>query len=292
MNTNLKTLPLALCIAAVFAVLSCSNNTGSSSRKDIQALDVAAPNSQQPSQTNVTKMEREAELKFRVKDVGQSTGILEKMAVANGGYVAKSFFDIDESETLIKKLSTDSAQEIKKLNQRNHLEVFVLNSKLDSFLDKIKPLVDHLEFRHVSANDVVMESSHEKDKSAAGGTVYADYSLDSVSANHFKANTNSWVSPKTTVLKTRFARVTMDIYQTPVVKKWVIPNPDSFEVARGGFWEDFVASLKTGMRGTMIFFNLLVSFWPLWLLLVLGWYLWRRKTKKSFWPSIRNKKSA
>jgi hypothetical protein len=272
-------------------------------------LDVAAPASEShtaptPNQTDVTKMLREASLKFRVKNVNDVTGTIEKMTVRNGGYVAQSMYDIEESENIIRKVSTDSAEEVKKLLQRNHMEVFVLNSKLDTFLDGIAKLVDHLEFRHITAYDVNMESASEAaDKYVSGSSDAANNgSLSFSVTDEAKSETEpktgyksyNWASspaPSDMKLRKKFARVTMDIYQTPIVKKWTIPNPDSFEVARGGFFSDFGSSLKTGLRGLAFFFNYLVSLWPLILVIAIGIVFWKRRKKGlNIWPFSFGKK--
>lgn len=246
-------------IIAVFAACHQSENKSISSMADVGSERSAVP---EPNQTNVQKMLRTASLKFRVKDVQKSTNQIEKMARYHGGYVAQSIFNIDEVEKLIKKKSTDSAEEIKKLVPQNHIEVFVLNTQLDTFLDKIQGMVDHLEYRHLTAYDKTIENTTAPSEGSVGNT-----------ANAFAVANGQQVN-------TKYARVSMDIYQTPVVKKWTIPNPDSFEVARGGFGEDFVNSLKSGWRGLGIGFNVLISLWPL-LLFALGGYWWyKRRGKK------------
>ncbi|MBS3914233.1 MAG: hypothetical protein KG003_07015 [Bacteroidetes bacterium] len=281
---------LAIMLLTVF-IAACNESSKT------RYLDIAKPASETqtspvPNQTDVTKMLREASLKFRVKNVNDVTGTIEKMTIRNGGYVAQSMYDIEESENIIRKVSTDSAEEVKKLLQRNHMEVFVLNSKLDSFLDGIAKLVDHLEFRHITAYDVNMESASDAaDKYVSGtntstknGTISYSVTDESKSEPEQKTSFKShqWASspaPADAKLRKKFARVTMDIYQTPVVKKWTIPNPDSFEVARGGFFSDFGSSLKTGWRGLALFFNYLVSLWPLILVLAAGIVFWKRRKK-------------
>lgn len=256
-----KHIPLhaALILLGVVSLMSCSNRSestqdyapqpGSASRKE--EADAAVV------RQDVTRMEREASLRFRVKDVKKSTSVLEKMAVKHGGYVSVSNFEIEEEEVLIRSVSVDSAREVRKLNQSNHIEVFVLNTKLDSFLDQVGPLVDHLNYRRISAYDAAMESSHGENtaEKPAGGV-------------------------KLKALRSQYARITLDIYQTPVVRQWIIPNPDSIEVARGGFWDDFRASLASGGKGILQFINGLVSLWPLWLILFTAWLLLRKKLRK------------
>ena len=210
-----------------------------------------------------TEMLREAEMRFRVKDVQKTTATFEKMAVSHGGYVAKSMYDIEESETIIKKLSTDSAQEIKQLRQSNHMEVFVLNTKLDSFLDRVKPWVDHLEYRHLTATEMVELPKHSDGQ------------------GNFAATELPFAQDKWQSINKKFSRVIMDFYQTPVTQKWTIPNPDSFEVARGGFWDDFGSSFKAGWRGVTMAFNYFISFWPLWVIVLLVFF-WVKRRKGGF----------
>ncbi len=266
----LKLMLYAFGMAAMLVACNNASNTAERSYDIAKAEPSATKQSAPPTQTDVTKMEREASLRFRVKDVIQSTGRLEKMAKKHGGYVAQSMYDIDESETLIKSLNTDSASEIKKLEPRNHLELYVLNTKLDSFLDELKPMVDHLNYRHLSATQpetVNYSAPAEKDKELVN-----------------EAKNNYVQLPSNTGLRSKYALVIMDIYQTPIVKKWVIPNPNSFEVARGGFWEDFVSSVKAGGRGLLIFLNMIVALWPFILIGIIVWIVVRRRMGKSIIP--------
>jgi hypothetical protein len=275
----MKNTTLLACAAAMVFAVSCSRSAESNSAYDF-AKHEREP-TPAPSQTDVTKMLREANLKFRVKSVKDATSILEKMAVGHGGYVAQSMYDIEESENIIRKMTTDSAEEVKKLYQRNHMEVFVLNTRLDSFLDGLNRLVDHLEFRHITAYDVELEGAQSAVANAENGAFH-NKTEGANESMKVTANANSFVAaptPKDTRLRKKYARVTMDIYQTPVVKKWTIPNPDSFEVARGGFFDDFGASFRAGWRGTTIFFNYLVSFWPVWLLASVVVVWWKRRRK-------------
>jgi hypothetical protein len=271
---------------AVIIFCACSESSNRTSRNDVAVKDEMKQEKimETPSHTDVKKMERSAELSFRVKDVNSATGLLEKLTVAHGGYVAKSNYDVDEVETLIKKVSSDSAEEIKKLEQRNHLELYVLNSKLDSFLDRIKPLVDHLNYRHLSANQFIAETKTQQN------AVEYDYSKEA-NKNGNVSSSNQFIAPNDAIMKrSKFASVSMDIYQTPVVKKWMIPNPDSFDVARGGFWEDFLSSVKTGGRGILGFINFLVPLWPLFLLFSVFWIIWRKRKNLSILPAIIKKK--
>lgn len=262
---------IAIIFSVVLLAVACNNASQESrSNKYLDRAEAVTEETPVPNQTDVTKMIREANLRFRVKEVQQATSVLEKMAVAHGGYVARSMYDIRESETIIKKISTDSSQEIKKLYQSNNMVVFVLNTQLDTFLDKVKTLVDHLEYRHITAFDNHIEESPEP-------------KLNNRPADF--ASPNNWL----TANKKKYSKITMYFYQTPVIKKWTIPNPDSFEVARGGFWDDFASSVKSGWRGTTMFFNYMVSFWPLAFLTLVLYIVIRRKRKKAGWKSFFRK---
>lgn len=266
---------IVLFAVAIIYLASCSQASGnreSTKSKDISSGYNEAANAPVPNQTNVQQMLRTAMLKFRVTDVQKSTNQIEKMARFHGGYVAQSMFNIEETESLIKKRNTDSAEEIKKLIPRNHIEVFVLNSKLDTFLEKVEKMVDHLEYRHLTAFDKQIETT----------TAEAPTKTEDGNANNYQ------VYDRSAGINTKYARVTMDIYQTPVVKKWIIPNPDSFEVARGGFWEDFVSSIKSGGRGIGMAFNFIVALWPIWIFGLLIYFI--IKKRKTLFPFAKKSK--
>lgn len=285
MKSNKTTILLSAIAIIVFGLVAC--NSASTARginikspaENKMTSEGAAVETTTPNQTDLTKMLRNASMKFRVKDVQQTTLKVEKMSRQHGGYVAQSIFNIEEAESLVKKKSTDSATEIKKLIPRNHLEVFVLNTQLDSFLDRLAPMVDYLEFRHLTALDQQIE------KQTPNSTSFKD---ENHQANNMYVANNLAVNAK-------YARVVMDIYQTPIVKKWTIPNPDSFDVARGGFWEDFINSLQVGARGIGLAINFFVSLWPIWFIALLSYLLFKSKLGLRFrnnWKQLLKGKKA
>lgn len=257
---------LLVIVAAAGACSNHANNTADEARA-ASGMEPAYEKAKSTGSPDVTKMQREAELRFRVKDVHLTTIALERMAMAFGGYVAVSNYEVEEEEAVISKLGRDSAREVRKLLQRNHMEVFVLNSGLDSFLSRLAPMADHMAYRRITAHHSGIEAGRG-------------------------ASSDSPENAKPGALQIRYARVVMDFDQPAIVKKWVIPNPDSLDAAKGGIADDLVHSLKTGWAGLMAFVSGTLAFWPLWLLLFSVWFVIRRRwVKTPLWLPMVAKKA-
>lgn len=261
MQTTIK----AILIATATILFSCARNNNTAPYAGNQ--DAASEKQKEIApkltrETDVQKMQRQAQLKFRTKDAQKSTLQIEKLTRQHGGYVAQSNFDVTESESLIKPYTQDSSIEIKKLYQRNEMIVYVLNTKLDSFLAAVSPIVEHLEYRYISATEMARET-----KSAAEN-------------NSTKYNYSS-------AADVEFCYVNLYFYQSPIVKKWIVPNPNSFEAARGGFFTNVGENIQMGWHNLGIFVGYFMSLWPIWMLILLFWVWWRRKNGKSinlqFW---------
>lgn len=261
---------LAALLVLVAAAGACSNRAENRTDEARAAseMEPAYDKAKSTGSPDVTKMQREAELRFRVKDVHLTTIALERMAASFGGYVAVSNYEVEEEDAVVSKISRDSAREVRKLLQRNHMEVFVLNAGLDSFLSRLAPMADHLAYRRITAHHAGIE---------AGRGALSDHPENA----------------KPGIMQIRYARVVMDFDQPAIVKKWVIPNPDSLDAAKGGIAEDLVNALKSGWAGLMAFVSGLLAFWPLWLLLSMAWLVIRRRWgKKPLWLPFAAKKAA
>ncbi len=103
------------------------------------------------------KFIRTADIKFKVKNVPQSTYAIENTTAKFGGFVTYTNLQSDISEKTKTKISQDSTLETTKYNVENNITIRVPNTQLDTILKTISKQIDFLDFRVIKADDVSLQ---------------------------------------------------------------------------------------------------------------------------------------
>jgi hypothetical protein len=100
------------------------------------------------------KFIRTADLKFKVKNVYQSTIEIENVTAKNDGFVTFTnlYSTIDDQAKT--SMSEDSTLETTYYTVVNNITIRVPNYNLDSTIRQIAPLITYLDYRVIKANDV------------------------------------------------------------------------------------------------------------------------------------------
>ena len=97
------------------------------------------------------------DIKFKVKNVPQSTYAIENTTAKFGGFVTYTNLQSDISEKTKTKISQDSTLETTKYNVENNITIRVPNTQLDTILKTISKQIDFLDFRVIKADDVSLQ---------------------------------------------------------------------------------------------------------------------------------------
>jgi hypothetical protein len=97
---------------------------------------------------------RTADIKFKVKDVKQSTFVIEDLVSRHGGYVTYTNLSGTISYQYKTQVSSDSTEERTHYNVDNSITIRVPNRHLDSVLKGMAPLMDFLDYRTIKADDI------------------------------------------------------------------------------------------------------------------------------------------
>lgn len=97
---------------------------------------------------------RSAEVKFRTPDVVRSTIAIEEMVASFGGFVTKSNLESKVDSRKESNISEDSLMETIEYTVQNVMSFRVPNVKLDSMLRALSPLVDFIDYRRITAEDI------------------------------------------------------------------------------------------------------------------------------------------
>lgn len=250
------------------------------------------------SDTN-RKFIRTADLRFRVPDAIRTTYKIEDLTIKNGGFVAysnlTSRIDYENNEPL----TADSSLNTTHFTITNTLTLRVPNTKLDTMLKQLAPLIEFLDYRTVKATDVAIDmltnrlmriraqkhnasvSSVSDSKSSKGQDVIS--AAESILSSQERAD-QALISDLTLQDQINFSTINLEVYQKPSVKYTVIANEKNSDVYQPGFWRKAAEALKTGFDVFKVFILFILQIWWLIAIFIAGYFLYprfkNRKLKK------------
>jgi hypothetical protein len=105
---------------------------------------------------------RTADLKFRVRDVAQTTHVVEDLASRYGGFITQNHLSSTHVYTHSVQVTADSLLETTEYQVENNLSLRVPNQNLDSLLRELSRQVQFLDYRIVNADEVSLQLLENK----------------------------------------------------------------------------------------------------------------------------------
>ena len=112
----------------------------------------------EPKKTN-RKFVRTADIKFKVKNVAQSTYAIENATTKFGGFVTNTDLQTSVSEKEEIKISQDSSVVTSKFTVENNIMIRVPNIQLDTVIKTLSKQIDFLDYRVIKADDISFEDA-------------------------------------------------------------------------------------------------------------------------------------
>lgn len=261
----------------------------------VESTSTISSNAAVEKKESTRKFVRTADLKFKVKNVAQSTYAIENIVSKNGGFV--TFTDLkstinEKSET---KISQDSTLETTRYTVDNTITLRVPNTQLDTVLKSMAKEVAFLDSRLIKADDVALQllsntmaqkrlTSHQKrlekgidtkGKKLNDITNAEDKVLDRQTETDETVLRNLSLEDQVT-----FSTVTLYLYQRESVLQEIVANEKNSNVYRPHIGLQIWDSLKTGwfMLETIVAF--IVQLWALFLIIGLGILGYKKFVKK------------
>lgn len=241
------------------------------------------------------KFIRTADLRFKVKNVAQSTYSIENSVSKFGGFVTSTELKSNIVNTSTTKINNDSLLETTRFYVENTMILRVPNTLLDTTLKTIARQVDYLDYRIIKADDVSLQmlsnqlsqnrnSANQQRVEVAiqnrgkklGETLDAEDRLHNSQTEADEARLAN-LSMKDQV---NFSTVSLQLYQREEIKRGKVANPDN-EQFRTSIGVRLMDSLKTGWY---IFEEIFVFIVNLWAFILIGfgiWFLYKRFKKKN-----------
>jgi len=299
MKRNLKIMHATVVLGLVFACKKAPESSENAAFEEKTTVsDAAGSFSSSAAVVNLNsnrKFVRTADVKFKVKNVTQSTYAIEDATSKFGGFVTYTNLEsniYDENKT---KISPDSTLVSTKYKVENNITIRVPNAKLDTVLKIISKQVHFLNYRRIKADDVSLQivSNEMAQKRSTVSEKRLENAIDakgkklkeigSAEENlDLKKEQNDLVKIQNLSLNDQinFSTVSLNIYQDESIVQEMIANEKSINFYRPNIGLQILDSLKTGWFMLENIVSTVVLLWPLLLLGFLGYFGFKKLKRK------------
>jgi len=267
-----------------------AEQTAAADSTSIQSSDMSSGAAVVNHYDTLRKFIRTADLNFKVKNVYNATHKIEDLTKSFGGFVTESALSNDIRSANTKEISNDSSVVISEYSITSNLTLRVPQNNLDTFLRSLTPLVEFINKRIVTANDIhidILKTQLEQLRNQNFADETSQIKIKStntrLAALRAQADADAAKIDRLIMLdQIEFSTVNISIYQDSQIRYDMIANRDTkrFEPS---FGYRLMESLKIGF---VIIEELFLFAIKLWGLVVFGFGVYflamfiYRKTKK------------
>ena len=284
-------------LAVITVIISCkksSTNEESAAEEVVTSADSISSSAAVEKEGSNRKFIRTAELKFKVKNVTQSTYAIENITNKFDGFVTYTNLQsniVDKFET---KISQDSTLETTRYNVENNITIRVPNKRLDTVIKSIAKQIDFLDYRIIKAEDVSLKMlsnqlsqkrSNTNDKriekaiDTKGKKINDIIDAENNLASQKEQNDNSKLENLSIQDQVNFSTLTIEIYQHESIRQEMHANTRDENYYKPNIGIRILDSLKTGWY---VLLNVIVFLFQIWwfLFIVIGGFVIYRKYLK------------
>ena len=156
MNRIAKTSLIVVTLSTL--VFSCKKaEVNENSEVQLSNTETISSSAAVAKEDSTHKFIRTADLKFKVKNVPQSTYYIENVISKFDGFVSFTNLQCKIIEQNKTKISQDSTLETTRYSVENNITIRVPNKRLDTVLKSIAKQIDFLDYRVIKADDVSLK---------------------------------------------------------------------------------------------------------------------------------------
>jgi len=262
----------------------------SDQKPEANSTAIVSSNAAVVNKNDKRKFIRTADIKFKVKNVAQSTYKIENAVSRFGGMVTNTNLQSHIDEKKQTKISLDSTLQTIKYTVENNITLRIPNTQLDTVIKSIAKEIDYLDFRVIKADDVSLQllANDLSQQRISDHTKRLQNGIDQngKKLNDITASENEVLNKKQQIDnnkiqnldmedKVAYSTVTLAIYQNETVKQElvaVVKNHSDY----GNFGLEILDGLKTGWQILASIIAFVVQLWSLILLALLGIFVYRR----------------
>jgi hypothetical protein len=293
----MKNLPfLVASVMVAFMFTNCSEKRAESTAFDESTTDSVSTftpaDEGKPLLPQDRKFIRSADVKFKVKNVQLASNVVEDLVDKYQGFTTKSeltskILNINEIE-----ISQDSILQNKSYEISNEISIRIPNETFDKTLREIQPLMEFLDSKSTSAEDVSLslmsselrkkryskfEKRYEKAIENKGKKLTETTNSEETLLNHqSNADDNQML---TLQLKdnVNYSTITLHLYQPVSVVQEMLPNLENTHAFMPNLFVRLWQSVRTGWY---IFEEVLIGITKLWLLILIafvGFWFYKKR---------------
>ncbi len=257
---------------------------------------IASSNAAVVNKSDKRKFIRTADIKFKVKNVAQSTYKIENAVSRFGGMVTNTNLQSHIDEQKQTKISLDSTLQTTKYTVENNITLRVPNTQLDTVIKSIAKEIDYLDFRVIKADDVSLQllandlsqqriADHtkrlQKNIDDKGKKLNAITASENDVLNKKEQSDNSKIQNLEIEDKVIYSTVTLAIYQNQTIKQELVAVAQNHS-DYGNFGLEILDGLKTGWSILAAIITFVVQLWSLIFLAILGLFIYKRFFRQRF----------
>lgn len=289
----------SLTLLAVITLLISCKKSEASEETSVDAVATSADSISSSAavekEGSTRKFIRAADLKFKVKNVTQSTYAIENITNKFDGFVTYTNLQsniIDKFET---KVSQDSTLETTRYNVENNITIRVPNKRLDTVIKSIAKQINFLDYRIIKADDVSLKmlSNQLSQKRSNGNEKRIEKAIDTKGkkindiidaetnlANQKEQNDTAKLENLSIQDQVNFSTLTIQIYQHESVKQEMNANMKDYNYYKPNIGIRILDSLKTGWYVLLDVIVFLFQIWWLLFISIGGFILYKKYFKK------------
>lgn len=262
----------------------------SDQKSEANSTAIISSNAAVVNKNDKRKFIRTADIKFKVKNVAQSTYKIENAVSRFGGMVTNTNLQSHIDEKKQTKISSDSLLQTTKYTVENNITLRVPNTQLDTVIKSIAKEIDYLDFRVIKADDVSLQllandlsqqriADHtkrlQKNIDEKGKKLNDITASENDVLNKKEQSDNSKIQNLEMEDKVIYSTVTLAIYQNETIKQELVAveqNHSDYD----NFGLEILDGLKTGWSILAAIIAFVVQLWSLILLALLGIFVYRK----------------
>lgn len=288
-----------LVLAFAISFLSCKQGGGNNKENNTNYNTyISSSAAVENNKDSTRKFIRTADLKFKVKNVIQSTYDIEEITNQQDGFVTYTNLASNIDNVITKAVSADSSIETTYYTVTNSIILRVPNTKLDTTLKEISKNIDYLDYRIIKAEDVALkilsnnltqkrsvknEERLTKAINNRGKKLDETANAEELLLSKEEQSDNAKISNLSLSDQIKFSTINLFIYQRQAIKNEYIANHKDIDVYEPGFGSKMLEALKYGwdMLKTLIIF--VINFWAIFLFVFVTYIIYKKykyKVKK------------
>ena len=214
------------------------------------------------------RMVREAKVDFTAKDVIAAGLEVEKLALNAGGFIEQKDIQFESLERRVNDLGKGKLRVYEKVRPYAQMTVRVPSAQAAGFMNQLLPLMQFMNQQQYRAKRYELQLLHEK--MAQVHSVPADAPVK-------QQNDISHLLQLEVQDRLAYSTIVITMQQNNLIREYddvdvgaVVP------VVESSFGERALQAVQYGWGGVLNVLVLVLAVWPLWLLLLLGWWAYRR----------------